>query len=214
MSLKINEIFYSIQGESVFVGLPTVFVRLSGCPLRCVYCDTSYAFYDGKRISIDLIIKKIESFPAKRVCVTGGEPLAQPLVLSLLQELCDLGYNVSVETSGALSIAKIDDRVSVVLDLKTPASGEVEKNLWENLSYLKPIDQVKMVICDREDFVWAENVIRTNSIPQGCEWMLSPVTPGLDAKLLAEWILAANPFLPVRLQIQLHKYLWDDSPGR
>jgi 7-carboxy-7-deazaguanine synthase len=214
MSLKINEIFYSIQGESVFVGLPTVFVRLSGCPLRCVYCDTSYAFYDGKRMGIDLIVKKIASFPAKRVCITGGEPLAQPLVLSLMQELCDLGYNVSVETSGALSVAKIDDRVSVVLDLKTPASGEVEKNLWENLSYLKPIDQVKIVICDREDFVWAENVIRTNSIPQGCEWMLSPVTPGLDAKLLAEWILAANPFLPVRLQIQLHKYLWDDSHGR
>jgi 7-carboxy-7-deazaguanine synthase len=214
MSLKINEIFYSIQGESVFSGLPTVFVRLSGCPLRCLYCDTSYAFYDGKRLGFSDIIEKVQDFPSNRVCVTGGEPLAQPLVLELMKKLCDLNYSVSVETSGALDISKVDKRVSVVLDLKTPGSGEEDKNLWNNLSFLKPIDQVKIVVCDKDDFLWAESIIRSKKVADGCEWMLSPVTPGLDAGLLADWILAAKPFLPVRLQVQLHKYLWDDAAGR
>jgi len=212
--LKVNEIFYSLQGESVNSGLATVFVRLSGCPLRCNYCDTSYAFYKGKRFSIAEIISAVADFPAKRVCITGGEPLAQPLVILLMQQLCDLDYQVSLETSGALDISQVDSRVFVVLDLKTPTSGEVDKNLWSNLAVLRKNSQVKMVVCNRLDFDWAVGIIRKYSLIEGSEWLLSPMTPGLEPADLAEWLLACRPYLPARMQIQLHKVLWNDVAGK
>lgn len=210
--LKINEIFYSIQGESTWLGLPTIFIRLTGCPLRCNYCDTSYAFYQGKRQTLEIIIETIKQYPCKRVCISGGEPLSQSTVLVLMQSLCDLNYSVSIETSGALAIDKIDKRVMVVMDLKTPESGEVERNLLDNLAYLKAGDQVKIVICSQADFIWATTMINQYTLPVGCEWLLSPMTPGVDPAALAQWLLDSG--VNARMQLQLHKVIWDDAKGK
>lgn len=211
-SVRITEIFYSLQGESSTVGLPTVFVRLTGCPLRCQYCDTEYAFYGGERRSIEQILEEVSTFKASRVCVTGGEPLAQKSCLPLLTALCDKGYQVSLETAGALSIAEVDPRVTNVMDLKTPASGEVNRNLYENIAYLKPSDQIKFVICDRQDYEWARMKLDEFDLP-GCvtDILFSPSFGQQDATELAEWVLKDR--LPVRFQLQLHKLLWKDVPG-
>lgn len=211
-SVRITEIFYSLQGESSTVGLPTVFVRLTGCPLRCHYCDTEYAFYGGERRSIEQILEEVSTFKASRVCVTGGEPLAQKSCLPLLAALCDKGYQVSLETAGALSLAEVDPRVIKVMDLKTPASGEVNRNLYENIAYLKPSDQIKFVICDRQDYEWARMKLDEFDLP-GCvtDILFSPSFGQQDATELAEWVL--NDRLPVRFQLQLHKLLWKDAPG-
>lgn len=210
--LRINEIFFSLQGESVKVGLPTVFIRLTGCPLRCCYCDTEYAFYDGEKQSIAKVLTQVGTYPTTHVCVTGGEPLAQRACLTLLAALCDRGYQVSLETSGAMDIADVDTRVMKVLDLKTPASGEVDRNLYRNLEYLNGTDQIKFVICDRADYDWTRELIATRRLNSICEVLLSPSHEQLPARELADWILADN--LPVRLQLQIHKYLWGDGPGR
>lgn len=210
-SLRIAEIFHSIQGESRPAGWPTVFVRLTGCPLRCTYCDTTYAFHGGTRREIADILDEVAAFGAKHVCVTGGEPLAQPACHGLLTVLCDAGYEVSLETSGAIDIAGVDSRVTVVLDLKTPASGEESRNRWENLPHLKPKDQIKFVVCDRDDYEWARTVLRERRLDGVCEVLFSPAWNALPARELAEWILQDR--LPVRFQVQLHKYLWGDEPG-
>ncbi|WP_339645671.1 7-carboxy-7-deazaguanine synthase QueE [uncultured Porticoccus sp.] len=211
-SVRITEIFYSLQGESSTVGLPTVFVRLTGCPLRCHYCDTEYAFYGGERRSIEQILEEVSTFEASRVCVTGGEPLAQKSCLPLLAALCDKGYQVSLETAGALSLAEVDPRVIKVMDLKTPASGEVNRNLYENIAYLKPSDQIKFVICDRQDYEWARMKLDEFDLP-ACvtDILFSPSFGQQDATELAEWVLSDR--LPVRFQLQLHKLLWKDAPG-
>ena len=210
--LRITEIFYSLQGEANTAGLPTVFVRLTGCPLRCQYCDTEYAFHGGERRTLDAILADVASYAPRYVCVTGGEPLAQPACLSLLARLCDAGYHVSLETSGAMSVADVDSRVSKVLDLKTPGSGELQRNLWENLQYLNPADQIKFVICNREDYEWARMQLDLHRLSErvGDVWF-SPSYGQVDATALAEWIVADN--LAVRFQLQLHKLLWNDSPG-
>ncbi|WP_461482177.1 7-carboxy-7-deazaguanine synthase QueE [Porticoccus sp.] len=211
-SLRITEIFYSLQGESSTVGLPTVFVRLTGCPLRCHYCDTEYAFYGGERKSQQQILDEIAAFQVSRVCVTGGEPLAQRACLALLTALCDRGYAVSLETAGALSVAEVDSRVVKVMDLKTPASGEANRNLYDNIACLTPRDQLKFVICDRRDYEWARLKLDELSLPGRVgEILFSPSHGTLDATELAEWILADR--LPVRFQLQLHKLLWKDQPG-
>ena len=211
-SVRITEIFYSLQGESATVGLPTVFVRLTGCPLRCHYCDTEYAFYGGERRSIEQILEEVSTFKASRVCVTGGEPLAQKSCLPLLAALCDKGYQVSLETAGALSLAEVDPRVIKVMDLKPPASGEVNRNLYENIAYLKPSDQIKFVICDRQDYEWARMKLDEFDLP-ACvtDILFSPSFGQQDATELAEWVLSDR--LPVRFQLQLHKLLWKDAPG-
>ncbi len=210
--LRISEIFHSLQGEAATSGRPTTFVRLTGCPLRCGYCDTSYAFSGGTLRSLEEILAEVASNQARYVTVTGGEPLAQPECLELLQALLDEGYQVSLETSGALPIADIDARVSIVMDLKTPASGEVSRNLYTNIAELKPNDQVKFVICDRADYEWARFKVDEYSLSQRvCEVLFSPVYNVQSAKELAEWILSDG--LDVRLQIQLHKLLWGDLPG-
>ena len=211
-SVRITEIFYSLQGESSTVGLPTVFVRLTGCPLRCHYCDTEYAFYGGERRSIEQILEEVSTFEASRVCVTGGEPLAQKSCLPLLAALCDKGYQVSLETAGALSLAEVDPRVIKVMDLKPPASGEVNRNLYENIAYLKPSDQIKFVICDRQDYEWARMKLDEFDLP-ACvtDILFSPSFGQQDATELAEWVLSDR--LPVRFQLQLHKLLWKDAPG-
>ena len=194
------------------MGLPTVFVRLTGCPLRCHYCDTAYAFHGGKQRELDDILQEVASHNPHYITVTGGEPLAQPNCLPLLTALCDAGYEVSIETSGALDTSAIDPRVSVVLDFKTPASGEVHRNLYENVQFLKPIDQVKFVICDRQDFDWAKFKLSEYDLSSKVSDVLfSASHDQLDSAQLAEWILADN--LPVRLQLQLHKYLWGDKQG-
>ena len=211
-TLRITEIFYSLQGESSRVGWPTVFIRLTGCPLRCGYCDTSYAFSGGENMRIAEILERSASFKPIYVCVTGGEPLAQKNCLPLLTALCDAGYSVSLETSGALPIAAVDPRVSRILDIKTPGSGEVEKNHWENLSALNSSDEVKFVLCDAADYQWAKSVIREHGLAQTCPVLFSPVHGKLDATQLAEWVL--HDRLPVRLQVQLHKYLWADARGK
>jgi 7-carboxy-7-deazaguanine synthase len=211
-SLRINEIFYSLQGETTTVGLPTVFVRLTGCPLRCHYCDTAYAFHKGTVMSLDKILTQVDSYGAKFVTVTGGEPLAQPECLTLLQVLCDKNYTVSLETSGAMSIEKVDQRVVTILDLKTPASGECDKNLEENIKFLKPIDQVKFVICDRGDYEWSK--AKTDQFDlrsRAAEVLFSPSFDQLSYRELAEWILQDR--LNVRMQLQLHKHIWGDKPG-
>ena len=202
-SVRITEIFYSLQGESSTVGLPTVFVRLTGCPLRCQYCDTEYAFYGGEKQSIEDILTTVASYKAVNVCVTGGEPLAQKSCIPLLTALCDEGYKVSLETAGALTVEDVDPRVVKVLDLKTPASGEMGKNLYENMAYLKSHDQVKFVICDRQDYEWARMKVDELKLADKVEEILfSPSKDQLDATELAEWILADH--LPVRFQLQLH----------
>ncbi|HHC74858.1 MAG TPA: 7-carboxy-7-deazaguanine synthase QueE [Thiothrix sp.] len=210
--LRITEIFYSLQGESRTVGLPTVFVRLTGCPLRCVYCDTAYAFTGGERMMQAQVLATVADYEPAYVTVTGGEPLAQAACLPLLSALCDQGYEVSLETSGALDLHHVDERVIKVMDLKTPASGEADKNHWENLEALRPQDQVKFVICDQEDYDWAKMMLAVHQLPERCEILFSPVHGELEPQLLAEWILADR--LAVRFQLQLHKYLWHDEAGR
>ena len=211
-ALRITEIFHSLQGESSRVGLPTVFVRLTGCPLRCGYCDTSYAFSGGETLDIATIVARVTDFDTPYVCVTGGEPLAQKNCLNLLTVLCDAGYAVSLETSGALPIDTVDPRVARVVDIKTPGSGEIEKNLWANLRALKPGDEVKFVLCDAADYQWAKDVLQQHRLAQACPILFSPVHGGLDPAQLAEWILRDR--LPVRLQLQLHKYLWGNERAR
>lgn len=212
-SLRITEIFHSLQGESTTVGLPTVFVRLTGCPLRCEYCDTEYAFHGGERMELEAVLEQVASFGARHVCVTGGEPLAQPACLPLLSALCDAGYEVSLETSGALPIAEVDSRVSRVVDLKTPASGEMHRNLAENIAHLQRGDQLKFVICDRADYEWARTQLDLLDLAARVDNILfSPSFGQVDATELADWILADR--LPVRFQLQLHKLLWNDEPGR
>ncbi len=210
--LRITEIFHSLQGEARSVGYPTVFVRLTGCPLRCGYCDTEYAFTGGEWMGLDDIIGQVQAYGAHHVTVTGGEPLAQKACLTLLAQLADLGLEVSLETSGALDISSVDTRVSRVMDIKTPGSGEVEKNKPENIAYLTPNDQIKFVICDRQDFDWACEQIRDQQLTQRCEVLMSPVHATLNATELAEWVLSSG--LSVRFQMQLHKLLWGDQPGR
>jgi len=210
--LRITEIFYSLQGEARTSGLPTVFVRLTGCPLRCQYCDTAYAFSGGTMTSLEEVLEQVAGFGARYVTVTGGEPLAQPACLPLLVGLCDAGYQVSLETSGALDIAGVDPRVSIVLDLKTPGSAEVSRNLYTNLALLANKDQVKFVICDRQDFNWASFKVREYELLDRVgDVLFSPSVGQQDATELAEWILAEQ--LPVRFQMQLHKILWGDKPG-
>lgn len=209
--LRISEIFHSIQGEADAVGWPTVFVRLTGCPLRCVWCDTEYAFHGGQWHDIDAIVAEVARYQARHVCVTGGEPLAQKRCLILLKTLCDAGYSVSLETSGALDVAEVDARVHKVVDLKAPGSGESARNLWSNLDHLLPHDQVKFVIADRADYAWACAALREHDLAARCSVLFSPVAGNLTPRELAEWILADH--LPVRLQVQLHKYLWGDTPG-
>ena len=211
-TLRITEIFYSLQGEARTVGLPTVFVRLTGCPLRCHYCDTAYAFHGGEVQSIESILATVATYKPKYVCVTGGEPMAQPNCANLLTSLCDVGYQVSLETSGALPLDTVDKRVSKVVDLKTPASGEVEKNDYHNLALLHSHDQVKFVICDRADYEWARFKLDEYRLTDKVSDVLfSPSYQQLPTDNLAQWILQDN--LPVRLQIQLHKVIWGDTPG-
>ncbi len=211
-TLRITEIFYSLQGEAKTVGLPTVFVRLTGCPLRCGYCDTEYAFHGGQIKTFEVILNEVKKYQPKYVCVTGGEPLAQPNCLPLLAELCDAGFEVSLETSGALPIEKADSRVSRVMDLKTPASGESSRNLYENVSFLDEKDQVKFVICNRQDYEWARFKLAEFQLTEKVgEVLFSPSHGEIDASELAGWILEDN--LPVRFQMQLHKILWNDKPG-
>ena len=212
MSLKVHEIFFSLQGETSRSGLPTAFVRLTGCPLRCGYCDTAYAFQGGKILSFDEIERQVAATGAHYVTVTGGEPLAQKDCLKLLTRLCENGYDVSLETGGSLDISRVDSRVSVILDLKTPGSGEMSKNLWSNLDSLKPSDEVKFVICSRDDYDWAKQVLHERGIASKCQVLFSPVYGNLEARALAEWVLADR--LPVRFQLQLHKQLWGEEPGR
>jgi 7-carboxy-7-deazaguanine synthase len=210
-ALRITEIFHSLQGESRPVGWPSAFVRLTGCPLRCGYCDTAYAFHGGERRTVGEILATVAGFGVRHVCVTGGEPLAQPACHDLLRALCDAGYQVSLETSGALDTSAVDRRVTVVLDLKTPGSGEVARNLWTNVGHLKPEDQVKFVICNRADYEWARDRLREHGLDGRCEVLFSPAWERQPARELAEWILADR--LPVRFQVQLHKYLWGDAAG-
>ena len=211
-TLRIAEIFHSLQGESSRVGLPTAFIRLTGCPLRCGYCDTSYAFTGGETFSITNILERIAHFNTPYVCVTGGEPLAQKSCLILLTALCDAGYSVSLETSGALPIGDVDTRVVRILDIKTPGSGEVEKNRWENLTRLQASDEIKFVLCDEADYEWAKAILGLYRLNRTCLVLFSPVHGSVDPTQLAEWILRDK--LAVRLQVQLHKYLWANTRAR
>ncbi len=210
--LKISEIFRSLQGEGDAVGFPTVFIRLTGCPLRCHYCDTSYAFSGGAWMTLDAILEQVGTMHAAHVCVTGGEPLAQPNCLPLLTRLCDAGYRVSLETSGALPVADVDPRVARVVDVKTPASGEVARNLLDQLQILRAHDQIKFVICDRNDYEWSRALLRERALPDKATVLFSPSHEQLPARDLAEWILEDR--LPVRMQVQLHKILWGNAQGR
>ncbi|SEM95616.1 7-carboxy-7-deazaguanine synthase [Nitrosomonas marina] len=212
VSLRISEIFHSLQGETSRSGLPTVFVRLTGCPLRCGYCDTAYAFTGGEHMTIAAILKQVANYKTHYVTVTGGEPLAQKSCLPLLTALCDRNYSVSLETSGAMDLSGVDPRVSKIMDIKTPGSGEMDKNHWANLDYLTPHDEVKFVLCDEADYQWAHQIIKACRLENRCPLLFSPVYGQLDPSALAEWILRDH--LPVRLQIQLHKLLWGDGPGR
>lgn len=212
VNLRISEIFFSLQGETSRAGLPTVFVRLTGCPLRCGYCDTGYAFYGGKSLSISAILAEVASYMPHYVTVTGGEPLAQKECLTLLRLLCDAGYSVSLETSGALDVSKVDARVSRILDIKTPGSGEAEKNLWSNLDHLTRHDEVKFVLCDEADYLWAVETLRANRLNKVCPILFSPVHGALPPDALAGWILRDR--LPVRMQLQLHKLIWGEARGR
>jgi 7-carboxy-7-deazaguanine synthase len=210
--LRINEIFHSLQGEADAVGYPTVFVRLTGCPLRCQYCDTEYAFHAGDWLGIDAIVDKVRGYGADHVCVTGGEPLAQPNCLKLLERLCDADFQVSLETSGALDIGPVDGRVSRVVDVKTPGSREAHRNRLENFELLSLRDQVKFVICSREDYDWSKAFLREHGLPGRCRILFSPSYGEVTPTALADWILADR--LPVRFQLQLHKVLWGDIPGK
>ena len=211
MKLRITEIFFSLQGETNTVGIPTVFVRLTGCPLRCGYCDTAYAFTGGTLMTVEAILKQVAGFHVKHVTVTGGEPLAQKSCLPFLTKLCDLGYSVSLETSGALDVSEVDARVIKIVDFKTPGSHEVNRNYFGNVSHLLPHDQVKFVICDRQDYDWAKSILQKYSLFNHCQVLFSPSHAQLENKSLADWILQDR--LPVRFQLQLHKYIWGDVPG-
>ena len=210
--LKLTEIFLSLQGEARDAGWPSVFVRLTGCPLRCQYCDTAYAFHGGDWWDIDAILAEVARHGVRHVCVTGGEPLAQKRCIGLLRRLCDAGYVVSLETSGALDISEVDPRVSRVVDIKTPGSAEAERNRWENLPLLTQHDQVKFVICSRDDYEWARDVVAEHRLHERCDVLFSPSYGQVDARALADWIVADH--LPVKFQLQLHKLLWNDEPGR
>ena len=210
--LRISEIFHSLQGETSRAGLPTVFVRLTGCPLRCSYCDTAYAFSGGQNMTLAAILEEVGRYGTRYVTVTGGEPLAQKSCLELLRTLCDAGYEVSLETGGALDVSGVDARVMKVLDIKTPGSGEVEKNLWRNLDHLQAQDEVKFVLCDAADYEWARQVVQERRLEQKCGVLFSPAQGQLSPEHLAEWILRDR--LPVRLQLQLHKLLWGNERGR
>lgn len=212
LGLRINEIFFSLQGEANTSGAPTVFIRLTGCPLRCQYCDTAYAFHKGQRMPLSAILAAVAEYPAHYVTVTGGEPLAQPESLPLMQQLCDKGYAVSLETSGAMDISNVDERVSRVLDIKTPGSLECDKNLLSNVTALNAHDQVKFVICDRADYDWSKQFLAEHTIPEGCSVWFSPSYEQLRARDLADWIVEDG--LAVRFQLQLHKYLWGDVAGK
>lgn len=212
-NLRITEIFLSLQGETTFTGLPTVFVRLTGCPLRCGYCDTAYAFSGGATMSLEAVLDQVGGYGVHYVTVTGGEPLAQPGALPLLEQLCDRGFTVSLETSGAMDVSRVDERVVKILDVKTPGSGEMARNRWCNLSFCSRRDQVKFVICDRPDYDWAR--LKCDELSLGeifGEVLFSPCAGALPARDLADWIVADR--LPVRMQVQLHKVLWGDEPGR
>ena len=211
-TLRVTEIFYSLQGETRTVGWPTVFVRLTGCPLRCQYCDTAYAFQGGETWSIPTILSEVDHYQPRFVTVTGGEPLAQLGCVDLLALLCDRGYTVSLETSGALDIAPVDSRVIKIMDLKTPSSQEMARNRWDNIALLTAQDQVKFVICDRRDYEWAKTVIQQYQLTERCEVLLSPSYIQLPNPILADWILQDH--LPVRFQLQMHKYVWGDIPGK
>jgi 7-carboxy-7-deazaguanine synthase len=209
--LKIFEIFYSLQGESSRVGLPTIFIRLSGCPMRCHYCDTAYAFQGGSMMTIDEIMEAIKKYHTHYVTVTGGEPLAQKEVLNLLKVLADKNFKVSLETGGGLSIKEVDPRIKIILDIKTPESGEEKKNYWENLNLIHSKDEIKFVLCSREDYDWAKKIINQYKLPEKCDVLFSPVYQKLNNTDLGNWILEDQ--LPVRMQIQLHKLLWGEKPG-
>ena len=210
--LRLTEIFLSLQGESNSVGWPTVFVRLTGCPLRCQYCDTTYSFHGGDWWEIDAILAEVARLGVRHVCVTGGVPLAQKRCLLLLARLCDAGYSVSLETSGALDIGDVDPRVSRVVDIKTPGSAEVHRNRWENIPLLTPRDEVKFVICSREDYEWSRVVLAEHALPARCDVLFSPSFGQVAPRELAQWIV--DDRLPVRFQLQLHKVLWGEEPGR
>ncbi len=205
--LKVTEIFYSIQGESSYAGKPCVFVRLTYCNLRCTYCDTEYSFYGGEEMSLEEIIAKVESYGCNLVEITGGEPLVQKNSLQLMHELCDKGYEVLIETGGSLPIKDIDPRVKIIMDLKCPSSGMVKKNLYENINYLKPADEVKFVMGSREDYEWSKTIINDYKLMEKCPLIFSPVFGSLELKDLAGWILEDK--LNVRMQLQMHKYIWD-----
>ena len=209
---RITEIFYSLQGETRTIGLPTVFVRLTGCPLRCGYCDTEYAFTGGQKMEIADIVQQVASYNPRYVTVTGGEPLAQQTCHQLLTELCDLGVEVSLETSGAMDISQVDSRVVKVMDLKTPASKEESKNLYSNIELLSSNDQIKFVICDQGDYNWSKQKLEEYDLASRCEVLFSPIHGELEPSQLADWVIEDN--LPVRMQVQLHKYLWGDEQGR
>ena len=210
--LRVTEIFYSLQGESNTVGLPTVFIRLTGCPLRCVYCDTAYAFSGGEKLSLAQITAETAKYNCRHITITGGEPLAQVACLELMVQLADADYHVSLETSGAMDISPVDPRVSVIMDIKTPGSGEVTKNLWQNIGSLKSKDEVKFVLADRADYEWAKQILVEHGLINTCPILLSPVYSTLNPSQLAEWVLEDK--LPVRMQLQLHKILWGETPGK
>jgi len=211
LSLRVTEIFLSLQGETSRVGLPTVFVRLTGCPLRCGYCDTAYAFHGGESLQLDDIMRRVALYGVPYVTLTGGEPLAQKHAPLLLRQLADAGYSVSLETSGALDVGPVDARISKILDIKTPGSGECERNLWSNLDHLTPHDEIKFVICDENDYRWSRDQLQTRRLDALCPVLFSPVYGRLESRLLADWIVRDK--LPVRMQVQLHKLLWGDKPG-
>lgn len=211
MAIKIYEIFHSLQGESTRVGLPTVFVRLTGCPMRCTYCDTEYAFSGGQNMEIDAILDRVAAYGTQFVTVTGGEPLAQKECLMLITALCDAGYSVSLETGGAMDIANVDSRVSIILDIKTPGSNEVDNMRWENLKHISAKDEIKFVLCSREDYDWAKQKMHALSLQDKCTILFSPSYHQVSSSDLAAWVLADQ--LPVRMQLQMHKILWGEKPG-
>ncbi len=212
MALRLTEVFYSLQGEASRIGLPTVFVRLTGCPLRCSWCDTTYSFTGGEAATIESVLAEVAKYPARQVCVTGGEPLAQKDCLPLLTALCDAGYDVSLETSGALDISGVDPRVSRIMDLKAPDSGEAAKNRWENLASLNARDEIKIVIASRGDYEWARDALREHQLDRHCPVLFSPAQGLIEARSLAEWILEDG--LNVRFQLQMHKLLWGNMQGK